>query len=68
MLFQKFYVETFPVLTDDNHYYSCNLNVRDAIAKLKLDGCAFELFGSDLDGADIPTPYFLPKLKDVVAN
>ena len=68
VLFQKFYVETFPLLTDDDHFTPCNLNVRDAIAKIKMDGEAFDLFGSDLHGADIPTPYFLPKLKDVVAD
>lgn len=68
VLFQKFYVETFPVLTDDGHYTPCNLNVREAIAKIKMDGSAFELFGPDLHGGDIPTPYFLPKLKDVVAD
>ena len=37
-------------------------------SQLAADSREFEIFGTDLPMADIPTPYFLPKLKDVVAN
>ena len=68
MLFQRFYVETFPVSSDAVHYKPCGLTVKEGMALLRGDGKSFELFGTDLPRADIPTPYFLPKLKDVVAS
>jgi hypothetical protein len=42
--------------------------VKEGMTLLQDDGKSFELFGTDLPRADIPTPYYLPKLKDVVAS
>ena len=68
VLFQRFYMETFPVCSDSDHYLSCGLSVKEGLAQLTLDSQKFDIFGTDLPRADIPTPYFLPKLKDVVAE
>ena len=54
--------------SDSDHYLSCGLSVKEGLAQLTLDLQKFDIFGTDLPRADIPTPYFLPKLKDVVAE
>ena len=54
--------------SDAYHYGDTGLSVRQAMDQLRLDGNKFEKFGGELPGADIPTPYFLPKLKDILAK
>ena len=54
--------------SDAYHYGNTGLSVQQAMGQLRLDGHKFEKFGSELPGADIPTPYFLPKLKDILAK